>query len=150
LLPGRRDVHDRHPHVLGDAQCRVRRAALQKQAELVSATPQRAAATVRSIASPVACPAVSLIGLKRSRSIITIAAGMERGMASKTRSLSPPTDVGLAHAECQLAQALGMPELRELVLARRIVFYAHSEREAVLPSLRNERQLAYRLTPSGI
>lgn len=44
----------------------------------------------------------------------------------------------------QLAQALGKPELRELVLARHIVLYAHSEREVVLLSMRHERQLAYR------
>ena len=45
----------------------------------------------------------------------------------------------------QLAQAFGGPELRELVLARQVVLYAHSEREVVLLSMRHERQLAYRL-----
>ena len=45
----------------------------------------------------------------------------------------------------QLAQALGMPELRELVLARHVMLYAHSEREVVLLSIRHERQLGYRL-----
>lgn len=48
----------------------------------------------------------------------------------------------------QLAQALGMPELREFVLARHIVLYAHSEREVVLLSMRHERQLAYRIPKS--
>lgn len=43
------------------------------------------------------------------------------------------------------AQALGMPELRELVLTRHVLLYAHSEREVVLLSIRHERQLAYRL-----
>lgn len=43
----------------------------------------------------------------------------------------------------QYAQALGMPELRELVLAQHIMLYAHSEREVVWLSLRHERQLGY-------
>ena len=38
-----------------------------------------------------------------------------------------------------------MPELRELVLARHVMLYAHSEREVVLLSIRHERQLGYRL-----
>jgi hypothetical protein len=45
----------------------------------------------------------------------------------------------------QLARALDVPELRELVLARHVVLYAHSEREVVLLSIRHERQLGYRL-----
>jgi len=45
----------------------------------------------------------------------------------------------------QLANALGHPELRELVLARHVVLYAHSEREVVLLSMRHERQLGYGL-----
>lgn len=45
----------------------------------------------------------------------------------------------------QLARAVGMPELRELVLARHILLYAHSERDVVLLSIRHERQLAYGL-----
>ncbi len=48
----------------------------------------------------------------------------------------------------QLARALGQPELRELVLARHVLLYAHSEREVVLLSLRHERQLDYRLPKS--
>jgi hypothetical protein len=46
----------------------------------------------------------------------------------------------------QLAKALGMPELRELVLARHVVLYAHSERDVLLLSLRHERQFGYRLS----
>lgn len=46
-----------------------------------------------------------------------------------------------AQQALQLARALGMPELRELVLARHIVLYAHSERDVLLLSLRHERQL---------
>jgi hypothetical protein len=45
----------------------------------------------------------------------------------------------------QLARALGQPELRELVLARHVVLYAHSKSEVVLLSLRHERQLGYGL-----
>ena len=45
----------------------------------------------------------------------------------------------------QAADALGVPELRVLVLARHVVLYAHSEKQVVLLSLRHERQLAYRL-----
>lgn len=44
-----------------------------------------------------------------------------------------------------VAQALGQPELRELILTRHVVLYAHSEREVVLLSLRHERQLGYGL-----
>ena len=43
----------------------------------------------------------------------------------------------------QLAQALGLPGLRELVLARHVMLYAHSEREVVLLSVRHERQSGY-------
>lgn len=50
-----------------------------------------------------------------------------------------------AEQATQMARALGHPELRELVLARHIVLYAHSEREVVLLSLRHERQLGYEL-----
>ena len=49
----------------------------------------------------------------------------------------------------QIAQALGLPELRELVLARHVMLYAHSERDVVLLSMRHERELGYALsTPS--
>ena len=50
-----------------------------------------------------------------------------------------------AQQAVQLARTLGMPELRELVLARHAVLYAHSERDVLLLSLRHERQLGYRL-----
>lgn len=50
-----------------------------------------------------------------------------------------------AQQAVQLARALGMPELREVVLARHVVLYAHSERDVLLLSLRHERQLGYRL-----
>ncbi|HSV46215.1 MAG TPA: hypothetical protein VLJ58_10520, partial [Ramlibacter sp.] len=65
------------------------------------------------------------------------------------RFLGASTGWGQFQAEQarQLAQALDMPELRELVLARYVLLYAHSEREVVLLSLRtrHERQLVFRL-----
>ncbi len=50
-----------------------------------------------------------------------------------------------AQQALELARAVGMPELRELVLAHHVVLYAHSERDVLLLSLRQERQLGYRL-----
>ena len=50
-----------------------------------------------------------------------------------------------AQQAVQLARAIGMPELRELVLARHVVHYAHSDLDVLLLSLRHERQLGYRL-----
>ena len=44
-----------------------------------------------------------------------------------------------------LARALGMPGLRELVLARHAMLYAHSDSEVVLLSLHQEQQLRYRM-----
>lgn len=51
-----------------------------------------------------------------------------------------------AEQASQIALAIGLPELRELVLARHVMLYAHSEREVVLLSLRHERQLGYGLS----
>jgi hypothetical protein len=50
-----------------------------------------------------------------------------------------------AEQASQIARALGQPELRELVLARHVLLYAHSEHEVVLLSVRHERQLGYGL-----
>ncbi|WP_124539763.1 hypothetical protein [Piscinibacter terrae] len=50
-----------------------------------------------------------------------------------------------AQQALQLARASGMPEVREIVLTRHAMLYAHSEREVVLLSLRHERQLGYML-----
>ena len=50
----------------------------------------------------------------------------------------------------QLARELGMPELREVVLARHVVLYVHSERNVALLSLRHERQLTYRLAGPSV
>lgn len=63
------------------------------------------------------------------------------------RFLDARSDWGRFHAEQarQSSRALGLSELRELVLARHVVLYAHSEREVVLLSMRHERQLGYGL-----
>ncbi len=50
-----------------------------------------------------------------------------------------------AQQALQLAHAIGMPELRELVLHRHVVLYAHSEQDVLLLSVRHERQLGYPL-----
>jgi hypothetical protein len=50
-----------------------------------------------------------------------------------------------AQQAIELAKALGMSELRELVLVRHVLLYAHSDRDVLLLSLRHERQLGYRL-----
>jgi hypothetical protein len=64
------------------------------------------------------------------------------------RFLSAETGWGRFQAQQALhfARLLAMPELRELVLARHVLLYAHSQREVALLSLRRERQLAYRLS----
>ena len=63
------------------------------------------------------------------------------------RFLDAKTGWGRFHAQqaVQLARALGMPELRELVLARHVMLYAHAEHEVLLLALRHERQLGYRI-----
>jgi hypothetical protein len=63
------------------------------------------------------------------------------------RFLDASTDWGRFQAEqaIQLARTLGTPELRELVLARHVLLYAHSESEVVLLAMRHERQLGYAL-----
>jgi hypothetical protein len=63
------------------------------------------------------------------------------------RFLEAKSDWGRFQAEQarQFARALGQPDLRELVLARHILLYAHSEKEVLLLSLRHERQMGYRL-----
>lgn len=63
------------------------------------------------------------------------------------RFLDAQTDWGRFQAQQaqQLAHALGLPSLRELVLDRHVLLYAHAEKDVVLLSLRHERQLGYRL-----
>lgn len=48
----------------------------------------------------------------------------------------------------QLAATLGAPHLREAVLRRHLLLYAHSDSEVFLLALKHERQLAYAL-PAG-
>jgi len=43
----------------------------------------------------------------------------------------------------QLAAQAGLPNLREYVVSRYIVLYAHSEAEVVLLALKHQRQLTY-------
>ncbi len=43
----------------------------------------------------------------------------------------------------KLAAEAGLPSLREYVLARHLVLYAHSDSEVVLLALKHHRQLAY-------
>lgn len=43
----------------------------------------------------------------------------------------------------QLAAQAGLPHLREYLVSRHIVLYAHSEVEVVLLALKHQRQLAY-------
>jgi hypothetical protein len=59
----------------------------------------------------------------------------------RARFLDAKTGWGQFQAQqaIQLARAIGMPELRELVLARHVVLYAHSEHDVLLLSLRHER-----------
>ncbi len=80
----------------------------------------------------------------RARALLTFAPTGGR----PARFLDAQTDWGRFQAEqaTQLAKAVGMPGLRELVLAKHVMLYAHSEREVALLSLRHERQLGYQLT----
>lgn len=50
-----------------------------------------------------------------------------------------------AQQALQLARSADVPELRELVLARHVLLYAHAEHDVLLLSLRHERQLGYQL-----
>lgn len=42
-----------------------------------------------------------------------------------------------------LAAGAGLPDLREYVVARHVVLYAHSDSEVVLLALKHQRQLGY-------
>ena len=82
-------------------------------------------------------------GLVKARGLLSFAPSSGR----PARFLDAKTGWGQFQAQqaVRLAQALGMPELREVVLARHVVLYAHSERDVLLLSLRHERQEGYRL-----
>jgi hypothetical protein len=79
--------------------------------------------------------------LARGRQILAFAPASGR----PARFLAARTGWGRFQAEqaAQLAAALGMPQLRELVLDRHVLLYAHSDTEVVLLSIRHERQLGY-------
>lgn len=51
----------------------------------------------------------------------------------------------LARQARQLATTLGAPHLREAVLRRHLLLYAHSDGDMFLLALKHERQLAYEL-----
>lgn len=80
--------------------------------------------------------------LIKARQLLSFAPGSGR----PARFLDATTGWGRFQAQRarQMAEALAMPELREFVLARHVVLYAHSDTEVVLLSLRHERQPAYR------
>ena len=48
-----------------------------------------------------------------------------------------------AEAVKQLAAQAGLPNLREYILGRHIVLYAHSETDLVFLALKHQRQLSY-------
>jgi len=50
-------------------------------------------------------------------------------------------------AVLQLATQVGLPSLREYVVAQHVVLYAHSDSEVVLLALKHHRQLAYSAVP---
>ena len=81
--------------------------------------------------------------LVKARALLSFAATSGR----PARFLAAKTGWGQFQAQqaAQLARTLGMPGLRELVLARHVLLYAHSDRDVLLLSLRHERQLGYRL-----
>jgi hypothetical protein len=83
--------------------------------------------------------------LVKGRALLEFAPGSGRPV----RFLESQTDWGRYQASQarQLASALGLPELRELVLLRHVLLYAHSAQEVVLLALRHERQLGYALPP---
>jgi hypothetical protein len=54
-----------------------------------------------------------------------------------------------AEAVMQLAREVEIPGLREYILGRHIVLYAHSETNVVLLALKHQRQLFYAAEQSG-
>jgi hypothetical protein len=86
--------------------------------------------------------------LVRARALLVFAPTSGR----PARFLDAKTGWGQFQAQqaLQLAQALGMPELRELVLARHVLLYAHSQWDVILLALRHERQLAYQLPKQSV
>lgn len=85
--------------------------------------------------------------LVRARAILSFAPTSGR----PARFLDATSGWGRFQADqaLQLARALGQPALRELVLARHVLLYAHSEQQVTLLSMRHERQLGYGLSPTS-
>lgn len=81
--------------------------------------------------------------LRKARDLLSFAPASGR----PARFLNAETAWGRFQAQqaLQLAKKLGLPGLREFVLARHVVLYAHSGHEVLLLSLRHERQLGYYL-----
>ncbi len=50
-----------------------------------------------------------------------------------------------AESILELAKQVGLPSLREYVIAKHVVLYAHSGSEVILLALKHQRQLAYSL-----
>lgn len=82
--------------------------------------------------------------LVRARSLLSFSPTSGR----PARFLDAKTGWGRFQAQqaVELSRSLGMPELRELVLARHVLLYAHSESKVLLLALRHERQSGYRLS----
>ncbi|WP_213958136.1 hypothetical protein [Variovorax sp. dw_954] len=76
-------------------------------------------------------------GIVKARSLISFAPNSGR----PARFLDARSGWGQFQAgqARQLARELGMPSLRELVLDRHVMLYAHSDQDVVLLSLRHER-----------
>ena len=78
------------------------------------------------------------------REMITIL-GWSPAAARPARFLTGRSAQARLRAESvqQLAAQAGLPNLREYVVSRYIVLYAHSEAEVVLLALKHQRQLTY-------
>lgn len=63
------------------------------------------------------------------------------------RFMAGSSGQGLQRAErvSELARMAGLPGLRELLVGRYVLLYAHSDTEAMLLALHHERQLAFDL-----
>jgi hypothetical protein len=79
----------------------------------------------------------------KARALLSFSPGSGR----PARFLDAKTGWGRFQAEQAkyLARTFGMPELRELVLVRYVLLYAHSDRDVLLLSMRHERQLGFQL-----
>lgn len=103
------------------------------RASMVAHDPHTAAARFQSLQAE----------LRKARALLHFAPTSGR----PARLLDAQTDWGRFQAEQarQLAEALAMPELRELVLNRYLLRYAHGAKEVLLLALRHERQLGFML-----